>query len=106
MGRPRKPLSEQKRNFSISLLPEQVKSFEESLVKLQDWILSKYDFEEHQVRNFLTRSTVFGEFVDLINSPEGYMMLQGMIASSLSSLGAKERIQNENRSFLDEQTSK
>lgn len=95
MGRPRKPISEQKRNFSISLLPEQMSSFEESLVKLQDWVLSKYEFEENQVRNILTRSTVFGEIVDLIGSPEGYLMLQGIMSNSLNALGAKERIQNE-----------
>lgn len=95
MGRPRKPLSEQKRNFSISLLPEQVASFEQSLVKLQDWVLAKYGFEEHQVRNILTRSMVFGEIVDLISSPEGYLMLQGIMANSFNALGVKERIQNE-----------
>lgn len=102
MGRPRKPLAEHKRNFSISLLPEQVESFERSLVNLQNWILAKYEFEEYQVRNFLTRSTIFGEIVDLIGSPEGYMMLQGVMANSLKALGAKERIQSETRSFLDE----
>lgn len=102
MGRPRKPIEEHKRNFSISLLPGQVESFERSLVNLQNWILSKYEFEDHQVRNFLTRSTIFGEIVDLIGSPEGYMMLQGIIANTLKTIGAKERTQSETRSFLDE----
>lgn len=95
MGRPRKPITEQKRNFSISLLPSQVASFEQSLVNLQDWVLSKYEFEEHQVRNILTRSAIFGELVDLISSPAGYLMLQGIMANSFDVNGVKQRIQNE-----------
>lgn len=95
MGRPRKPITEQKRNFSISLSPAQIAVFEQSLVNLQDWVLSHYEFEEHQVRNILTRSTIFGELVDLISSPSGYLMLQGILANSFNNLGVKQRIQSE-----------
>ena len=72
MGRPRKSVNEQKRNLSISLSPEQIAVFEQSLAKLQEWVLQKYNFEEREVRNILTRSAVFGEFVDLIGSPAGF----------------------------------
>lgn len=86
MGRPRKSVNEQKRNLSISLLPEQIASFEQSLAKLQEWVLQKYNLEEREVRNILTRSAVFGEFVDLIGSPAGFFMIQGVIETSLKPL--------------------
>lgn len=86
MGRPRKSVNEQKRNLSISLLPEQIASFEQSLAKLQEWVLQEYNFEEREVRNILTRSAVFGELVDLIGSPAGFLMLQSVIGASLKPL--------------------
>jgi hypothetical protein len=101
MGRPRKPITEHKRTFSVSLTPEQLEGFEKSLLNLQEWVIHRYGIDERTAKNAFTRSSLFGEIVDLISSPEGYLMLQGVIGNSLRVLGVKP-LESDTRSFLDE----
>lgn len=103
MGRKRIPITNRKRNFSISLHPELIEKFETTLVNLQKWAVSKYEMNEVDVQNCFTRSSVIGEIVELIGSPEGYLMLQGVIGGVLKTNGVKTR-ESDTRSFLDECT--
>lgn len=101
MGRPRKPIGEHKCTFSVSLTPEQLQGFERSLLNLQEWVVHRYGVDERAAKNAFTRSSLFGEIVDLISSPEGFLMMQGIVGNSLQTMGYKP-IENETRSFLDE----
>lgn len=101
MGRPRKPLTEHKRTFSVSCTPEQLEAFERTLHNLQEWVVRRYGVDEKQAQNAFTRSSVFGEVVNLIGSPEGYFMLQGVVGNALKVAGY-EPIESDTRSFLDE----
>lgn len=103
MGRKRIPITNRKRNFSISLHPELIEKFETTLVNLQKWAVSKYEMNEVDAQNCFTRSSVIGEVVELIGSPEGYLMLQGVIGGVLKTNGVKTR-ESDTRSFLDDGT--
>lgn len=102
MGRPRKPITEHKRQFTVTLSPKQIQCFENSLIELQDYVLEKYDLQEHEVRTSLTRSSLIGELVDLLGSPEGLMMIKGVFCNTLTALGVPKKGDNDTRSFLDE----
>lgn len=101
MGRPRKPITEHKRQFTVTLSPKQIQCFENSLIDLQDYVLQNFDLQEHEVRNAFTRSSLVGELVNLLGSPEGLMMMKGVIGNTFISLGVQKK-DNDTRSFLDE----
>lgn len=101
MGRPRKPIEEHKRTFSVSCTPEQLEGFERTLINLQEWVVRRYGVDERQAQNAFTRSSVFGEVVNLISSPEGYFMLQGVVGNMLKIAGY-EPVESDTRSFFDE----
>lgn len=101
MGRPRKPITEHKRQFTVTLSPKQIQCFEDSLIELQDYVLQKFDIPESEVRNAFTRSSLVGELVDLLGSPEGLLMMKGVFSNTLISLGVQKK-DGDTRSFLDE----
>ena len=72
-----------------------------TLLNLQKWAVSKYEINEVDAQNCFTRSSVIGEVVELIGSPEGYLMLQGVIGGALKTAGVKAR-ESDTRSFLDD----
>ena len=79
MGRPKKNLEEIKQMIAISLTKKEIQHLDENIELIRKNLVSSYDLPEDQINAFnagFNRSAMIREFIGLMSSKAGYMLLQ------------------------------
>lgn len=103
MGRPKKNPEELKHIMTISLTQKEIRELDANIELIRQNLVNSYDLPEDQISSFnagFNRSAMIREFIGLMSSKAGYMLLFGSMISALDSLGFKHKEDNETRSLF------
>lgn len=102
MGRPKKNPDELKQMIAISLTKKEIKHLDENIELIRQNLVNSYELPEDQINAFnagFNRSAMIREFIGLMSSKAGYMLLLGSMINALDSLGFQKK-DDETRSMF------